>query len=98
MERFVKGDVVVVPFPFSYLSSSKKRPALVLSSMQTEDILLCQITSQEIKDSYSVSLESSDFLTGHLPKLSNIRPNRIFTVSKSLILYKVGSVNSKKTV
>ncbi|MDL5503395.1 MAG: hypothetical protein QSU88_09280 [Candidatus Methanoperedens sp.] len=31
MARFVKGDVVVVPFPFSDLSQSKRRPALVIA-------------------------------------------------------------------
>jgi mRNA interferase MazF len=31
MAKFVKGDVVVIPFPFSDLSQSKRRPALVLA-------------------------------------------------------------------
>jgi mRNA interferase MazF len=50
MEKFVKGDIVVIPFPFSDLSGSKKRPALVLANLQGDDIILCQITSQQIKD------------------------------------------------
>ncbi|MBP2132373.1 hypothetical protein J2128_000294 [Methanomicrobium sp. W14] len=33
MERFVKGDVLVVPFPFSDLSKTKKRPVLVIASL-----------------------------------------------------------------
>lgn len=85
MEGFVKGDVVVVPFPFSDLSFSKKRPALVLADLPGEDILLCQITSKEIKDQFSVSLVETDFRMGSLPKISSIRPNRIFTASKSII-------------
>lgn len=96
MEGFVKGDVVVVPFPFSDLSFSKKRPALVLADLPGEDILLCQITSKEIKDQFSVSLAETDFRTGSLPKISNIRPSRIFTASKSIILRKVGSINESK--
>jgi mRNA interferase MazF len=32
MDRFVKGDVVVIPFPFSDLTGSKRRPALILLS------------------------------------------------------------------
>ena len=46
MEEFVKGDVVVLPFPFSDLSNSKKRPALVVANLEGEDIILCQITSK----------------------------------------------------
>jgi mRNA interferase MazF len=46
MGRFVKGDVVVIPFPYSDLSASKKRPALVLADLEGDDIILCQITSQ----------------------------------------------------
>ncbi|UMZ74675.1 hypothetical protein ACONDI_02275 [Natranaerofaba carboxydovora] len=44
MERLIRGDVVVIPFPFSDLKNSKRRPALVLTELQGEDIILCQIT------------------------------------------------------
>jgi hypothetical protein len=50
--RFVKGDVVVAPFPFSDLSAAKKRPALVVASLTGDDVILCQITSQTIADNY----------------------------------------------
>lgn len=46
MARFVKGDVVVVPFPFSDLTSAKRRPALILAELEGDDRILCQITSQ----------------------------------------------------
>jgi len=61
MERFVKDDIVVIPFPFSDLSGSKKRPALVLADLQGDDIILCQITSQKIKDNYAIPVKNSDF-------------------------------------
>jgi len=41
MERFVKGDIVVIPFPYSDLSSSKKRPAMVLANLKSADFILC---------------------------------------------------------
>jgi mRNA interferase MazF len=44
--RFVSGEVVVLPYPFTDLSSSKVRPALVLASLDRGDVILCQITSQ----------------------------------------------------
>ena len=41
---FVKGDIVVIPFPFSDLSGIKRRPALVIAYLIDDDIILCQIT------------------------------------------------------
>lgn len=46
MAAFVKGDIVIVPFPFSDLSQSKRRPALVVAKLTGDDLILCQITSQ----------------------------------------------------
>lgn len=46
MGRFVKGDVVVVPFPFSDLSTTKRRPALVVADLTGDDVVLCQITTR----------------------------------------------------
>ena len=96
MERFVKGDVVVVPFPFSDLTETKRRPALVLAELDGVDRILCQITSQQFRDRYAVPLNESDFETGSLRKISNIRPNRIFTADGKIILYKAGHLKSDK--
>ena len=52
MAKFVKGDIVVIPFPFSDLSQSKRRPALVIARLEGNDAILCQITSKTIKDIY----------------------------------------------
>jgi len=41
MEKFIKGDVVVIPFPFSDLSGSKRRPALIISNLEGYDLILC---------------------------------------------------------
>jgi len=52
MESFVKGDIVVIPFPFSDLSKTKRRPALVLAKTEHNDLILCQITSQYNFDNF----------------------------------------------
>ena len=96
MEQFVKGDIVVVPFPFSDLSDTKRRPAYVAAVLKGNDIILCQITSQKRNDRYSVPLSDSDFEVGALHVESLIRPNRIFTAERSIVLYKAGTVNSAK--
>jgi mRNA interferase MazF len=56
-------------------------------------LLLCQITSQQTKDKYAVPVKNSDFKTGKLTSPSNIRPNRIFTADKNIIIKKVASLN-----
>lgn len=47
---FVKGDVVIVPFPYSDLSQTKRRPAVVVAVLPGEDVMLCQITSHTVSD------------------------------------------------
>jgi mRNA interferase MazF len=92
MERFVKGDVVVVPFPFSDLSAAKKRPALVLANLAGDDIILCQITSQCPTEPTAIALTAAGFASGGLPANSYVRPTRIFTADKSIIIRKAGSL------
>ena len=96
MARFVKGDVVVVPFPFSDLTQTKRRPALVVANLSGDDLILCQITSQNINDSYSIAITNADFSNGGLNKNSNIRPNRIFTADRKIIIYKIGQLKAEK--
>ena len=96
MARFMKGDVLVVPFPFSDLSQSKRRPALVISNLRGSDIVLVQITSQNKNDSYAISLTNNDFQFGGLNRNSYIRPNRIFTSDKNIIIYKIGQLKIEK--
>lgn len=96
MARFVKGDVVVVPFPFSDLSQSKRRPALVIAELTGKDVILCQITSQWLNDEYVIRIDNKDFDEGSLNQRSHIRPNRIFTADSSIILYSVGHLKKKK--
>ena len=87
MEGFVKGDIIVVNSPFSDLSSSQRRPPLVLAYAENGDYLLCQITSKNIKDSWALQLPQEEIIEGELFKSSNIRPNRLFTADQSIILY-----------
>lgn len=96
MGKFVKGDVVVIPFPFSDLSASKRRPALVLAKLKSNDVILCQITSQLVSDEQAIILINSDFKEGNLQKESRIRPNKLFTADSGIILKRVGKIKKEK--
>jgi mRNA interferase MazF len=93
---FVKGDVIVVPFPISDLTQSKRRPALVVAPLEGNDVILCQITSKAVRDNYAIPLDDKEFASGSLQQASNIRPNRIFTADSHIVLYRVGSLKKEK--
>ncbi len=96
MEKFVKGDIVVTPFPFSDLKSSVKRPALVMANLKGNDLILCQITSKDHPDPYQISLNKEDISHGKLIVNSFIKPSILFTLRDSIILYGLGKVNKNK--
>ena len=70
-----KGEVVLIPFPFSDLSQTKVRPALCLADSGRGDWVLCQITSNPYGDPNAVPLEPTDFETGGLLVASVARPD-----------------------
>jgi mRNA interferase MazF len=84
------GSVVLVPFPFSDLSQSKRRPAVVLASAERGDWILCQVTSKPYADVRAVELADDDFERGSLRLLSYARPAKLFTAHESLFVLEVG--------
>jgi mRNA interferase MazF len=96
MEKLVRGDIVVIPFPYSDLTNAKRRPALILAESSYNDLILAQITSQGLNDSFAVSISDNDFSHGSLPKISNVRPNKLFTADSNIILYKIASLKPEK--
>ena len=96
MGKPVAGEVVVLPFPQTNLQAGKRRPALVVADLPGDDLILCQITSQHRSDGFSILLTAADFERGRLAVDSFLRPNRLFTVEQSVILYAAGKVNPAK--
>ena len=92
-----KGEVIVLPFPFSDFKSEKCRPALVVSVPRRDEVILCQITKQTARPDFEISLTKSDFLYGELDvDPCYIRPNHIFTADPEIIAYSVGKLKPKK--
>jgi mRNA interferase MazF len=72
-----KGDLVLITFPFTDLSGSKLRPAVVLAET-TLDLTVCFITTQiQWKENSDVLLSPTP--TNGLKGISLIRTNKIAT-------------------
>jgi len=78
----VIGAVVAVTFPFSDLSASKLRPALVLADSGKEDWICLQITSKSWADPSAIAIHDDDFQTGSLKRISYARPGKLFTANQ----------------
>jgi mRNA interferase MazF len=88
------GAVVLVPFPFSDLSNSKLRPAVVLADAGRGDFILCQITSKPYGDDRSVEITENSFSTGSLRVTSYARPGKLFTANENLVTDTVGKLSN----
>ncbi len=97
MGRFIKGDVVVIPFPFSDLSDTKPRPALVLAAPEDDEIIVCQITSQTTRPGYTIAITNGDFVIGGLNKdICYARPNHIFMFDPKIVTRLAGKISPEK--
>ncbi len=89
------GTVVLIPFPFSDLSQSKLRPAVVLADASKGDWVLCQVTSKAYTDPKAVELWDADFSSGSLEIVSYVRPGKLFTASTNLMVVRVGELRKE---
>ncbi|MDX1252034.1 MAG: type II toxin-antitoxin system PemK/MazF family toxin [Gammaproteobacteria bacterium] len=89
------GSVVLVPFPFSDLSQSKLRPAVVLADTAKGDWILCQVTSNAYADPLAVPLATGDFHEGTLRIVSYARPGKLFTANSDLLITEVGRLKQE---
>lgn len=97
-----RGDLVLLPFPFSDLSDQKRRPAIVVSPDRlhraTNDRIVVAVTSnlQPGWPGEPLPLSSRDLSTGKLPRPSLILPSKLFTVHRSLVVKTLGRVKPAK--
>ena len=96
---YEQGEVIIVPFPFSDLSSVKQRPVLILSknsdNENSSDIITCGITSNLRNIKYSVLISNKDLENGEIPTESRIKVDKLFTLDKSIIKKRVAKLNIK---
>lgn len=95
--KYKQRDIVIVPFPFSDLSSIKRRPVLILSRTQdienSDDIVTCGITSRLNNSKYSILVEDNNLTSGFLPRPSRIKIDKLFTIDKSIIIKKIATID-----
>lgn len=92
---FNQKDIVLIPFPYSDLTLSKKRPALIISNEKInkmQDRICCLVTSKPHKDDLLITNDS--FEEGDLPFKSFIKPHRIFTIDEKIIIKKLCTINN----
>lgn len=97
--KYKQREIVLVPFPYSDLTNSKRRPVLIVSNNEYNDsfhdVLVCVITSNLSQDSYSVNLENDDLEIGNLPESSIVKTHKLFTIHQTKILRKFSIVKSE---
>lgn len=91
-EELVTGSVVLINWPFSDLSGSKIRPAVVLAPLENGSSVLCQVTSQGYHKN-AVMLKEDNFDSGGLLKTSFALPAHVFTADERILIKEVGRLN-----
>lgn len=87
-----RGDIVLLPFPFTDRSGAKKRPVLILAAPDgIGDFIAVPVTSQPGHDN-TVDLRQPDLMDGTLPKQSWIKTDKPVTLHASLVQQRFGSV------
>jgi len=101
MTLFKRGDVLLVPFPFSDQSSSKKRPAIIISSdpfnRYSDDIFVIAVTSNITRREKLGDISIQSWQEAGLLKPSVIKP-AISTIEKKLVIKTLGSLSHNDTI
>ncbi len=82
-----------IPFPYSDLKAEKRRPVLVITQQDRHGDFICAaVTSVKTAES-AVPIDNASMKSGQLPRQSWIRCDKLFTLSKSVIVRHYGSLD-----
>jgi mRNA interferase MazF len=91
-----KGDIILIPFPFTDLSGNKLRPAVVLYQSEI-DITVCFISTQtKWKELTDIELLPTE--RNGLKRLSIVRLSKMATIDKALALGKLGQIGQNEII
>lgn len=90
-------DIVLVPIPFTDLTSKRRRPVVVISNDKynhnTDDVVVVAMTSNLKAADYSFTITSADLTIGSLKRPSRVRVDRIYTLAQSIVAKKFGQIS-----
>ena len=97
---FNQRDIVLIPIPFTDLTSIKKRPVIIISNniynKNNLDIVVVALTSNLIFDNeYCIEINNHNLENGELPNRSQIRCDKIYTLSKNIVAKKFNRINQE---
>lgn len=97
---YERGLIVLVPFPFTDLSQSKQRPAVVVSpsNFSGDNIIVCAVSSKSssVLKPWEVALNPEDTQNKRLPNASVVKVDRLFTIHHSRVIKVLDKLNDEK--
>lgn len=93
--KFKSGDILLLRFPFTDLSSQKVRPALVIADPFDDDLFVAPITTNVLAAREDFLLDRADYDLQPLPVASCVRYRKLFTLHKSFVVRQFTRLRSK---
>ncbi|MDR9405497.1 MAG: type II toxin-antitoxin system PemK/MazF family toxin [Halothece sp. Uz-M2-17] len=96
-----KGDIVLVPFPFSDFTQTKLRPAVILwVDLKGQDVTLCFISSQSLSetsdDEFVINSNDPEFSLTGLKLTSKVKVSKIITLERKLLRRRLGKLGEQQ--
>lgn len=96
--RLRQGEIVLIPVPFTDLTSHKRRPVIVVSTDAYNaaglDMVVVAMTSNPTQTTWSFVVSSADLSEGHLNRPGTVRVDKIYTLEQSLGIARFGKVSA----
>ena len=94
--RLDAGDIALLPFPYADLTTTKRRPTLVLTPASYHqahpDAVVAYMTSQPQRGPWTLRIDADDLASGRIPLDSWVRVDRLATVDRRLVRRVAGRV------
>ena len=91
---FERGELLLVPYPFTDLSATKRRPVLALTAPDGYgDFIALPVTSRP-QTEHGIPIAAADLARGNLPAPSWIRTDRIVTLNTALVVKSIGTLSA----